>query len=174
MQGQIQVYTGDGKGKTTAAFGLAVRAAGTGMKVAVVQFLKARKTGEVKSVEGIANISVHRVNTSAKFSWDMTPDEIREMEQEMRSGFELVKKLASSGEYGLLVIDEGNHVLHKEYVTREEMQDFLRQRPESLEVVITGRNAPQWLIDMADLVTEMRCIKHPMDGGLPARKGIEF
>ncbi len=173
MEGLIQVYTGDGKGKTTAAFGLAIRAAGRGLKVAIVQFLKTDVTGELFSIEKIGEIKFIRVNTNSKFTWEMNDEELTALAAETKEGFNTARKLAQSNEYDLLIMDEFIHSIHKEYVEKEEVIRFLKNRPLGLEVVMTGRNAPDWLIEIADLVTEMKCIKHPMQEGVPARIGIE-
>jgi cob(I)alamin adenosyltransferase len=173
MQGLIQLYTGDGKGKSTAAFGLAIRAAGRGFNVAVLQFLKNRITGELISIEKLDNISVHRVNMSPKFTWDMNEEELAELYGESKRGLEHAKALAASGEYSVIILDEFIHTIVKGYVSKEDVLDFFATRPKNVELVLTGRNAPDWLIEAADLCTEMRCIKHPFEKGIPARKGIE-
>lgn len=172
-KGLIQVYTGDGKGKTTAAFGMAFRALGQGMKVKVVQFLKTDVTGELLAAKKFDNFSVTRVNTSPKFSWNMNPAEIEEMAAEIKSGYDEVCRVAMDASCDILILDEINHAIHKEFLTRDEIMHLLDMKPEGMELVLTGRNAPQWLIDRADLVTEMRCIKHPYTRGIGARVGIE-
>jgi cob(I)alamin adenosyltransferase len=173
MKGLIHVYTGHGKGKTTAAFGLALRAAGRGMRVAVVQFLKSQDTGEVIAARTIDNIDVFRVNTSTKFSWNMTPDEINVMMTETRDGFERVRELALSGRYALLILDEFVHVVNRQYVEKEEVLSLFEIRPPALELVLTGRDAPAWLVDAADVCSDIRCVKHPYQDGTTARLGIE-
>lgn len=173
MQGLIQLYTGDGKGKSTAAFGLAIRAAGRGFKVAVVQFLKSRITGELITLEKIDEISVTRVNHSPKFSWDMNAEELAELHKESKAGLELAIQMANSGDYSVIIMDEFIHTIVLGYVSKEEVLAFFENRPKDVELVLTGRNAPDWLIEAADLCTEMKAIKHPFEKGIPARKGIE-
>ncbi len=171
--GLLQVYTGDGKGKTTAAFGLAFRAYGRGFKVAVVQFMKTWITGEVQLAETLENFHVKRIDTSPKFTWEMNEAELEELRLEIRKGFEYVRNLVKENKYDLLVLDEINHIIIKEFVSKEEILEFIDSKPDTLEIVMTGRNAPDWLMEKADLVTEMKCIKHPFEKGIPARVGIE-
>ena len=171
--GLLQVYTGDGKGKTTAAFGLAFRAYGRGFKVAVVQFMKTWVTGEVQLAETLENFHIKRIDTSPKFTWEMNEAELEELRLEIRKGFDYVRNLVKENKYDLLVLDEINHIIIKEFVSKEEIIEFIDSKPDTLEIVMTGRNAPDWLIERADLVTEMKCIKHPFEKGIPARVGIE-
>lgn len=171
--GLLQVYTGDGKGKTTAAFGLAFRAYGRGFKVAVVQFMKTWITGEVQLAETLENFHIKRIDTSPKFTWEMNEAELEELRLEIRKGFEYVRNLVKENKYDLLVLDEINHIIIKEFVSKEEILEFIDSKPDTLEIVMTGRNAPDWLMEKADLVTEMKCIKHPFEKGIPARVGIE-
>ena len=171
--GLLQVYTGDGKGKTTAAFGLAFRAYGRGFKVAVVQFMKTWVTGEVQLAETLENFHIKRIDTSPKFTWEMNEAELDELRLEIRKGFDYVRNLVKENKYDLLVLDEINHIIIKEFVSKEEILEFIDSKPDTLEIVMTGRNAPDWLMEKADLVTEMKCIKHPFEKGIPARVGIE-
>lgn len=171
--GLLQVYTGDGKGKTTAAFGLAFRAYGRGFKVAVVQFMKTWVTGEVQLAETLENFHVKRIDTSPKFTWEMNEAELEELRLEIRKGFDYVRNMVKENKYDLLVLDEINHIIIKEFVSKEEILEFIDSKPDTLEIVMTGRNAPDWLMEKADLVTEMKCIKHPFEKGIPARVGIE-
>ena len=171
--GLLQVYTGDGKGKTTAAFGLAFRAYGRGFKVAVVQFMKTWVTGEVQLAETLENFHIKRIDTSPKFTWEMNEAELEELRLEIRKGFDYVRNMVKENKYDLLVLDEINHIIIKEFVSKEEILEFIDSKPDTLEIVMTGRNAPDWLMEKADLVTEMKCIKHPFEKGIPARVGIE-
>jgi ATP:corrinoid adenosyltransferase len=173
MTGLIQIYTGNGKGKTTAAFGLAIRANGRGFKVAIVQFLKSRDTGEVSFIRQNSNIDMFRVNTSEKFTWEMNPEELENVVAESRKGFEQIKSLTFSNKYDLIILDEIIHSINKEYIGKDELLAFFAERPKNVELVLTGRDAPEWLIEAADLCSEMRCIKHPYEKGIPARVGIE-
>lgn len=172
-KGLLQIYTGDGKGKTTAAFGMAFRAYGRGFKVGVVQFMKNRATGEVMLAEKLDGFFIKRLDTSSKFTWDMNEAELAELKIDIRKGFDFVTGLVREGKLDLLILDEFNHVIVKEYVTKEEVLALIDSKPNTMEMVMTGRNAPNWLMEKADLVTEMKCIKHPFDRGIPARVGIE-
>jgi cob(I)alamin adenosyltransferase len=175
MKGLIQVYTGDGKGKTTAAFGQAVRAAGRGFNVAIVQFFKARKTGELTTLANVENIHISRATTNTKFTWEMNQEELDALDKEIADGFKMIHEMMVSGKYDILIVDEFNHVLNRGHVSQEQMEAFLKDKPDTMELILTGRNAPVWMIEKADLVTEMRYIKHPMvDAGLNARRGIEY
>ena len=169
----IQVYTGNGKGKTTAAWGLALRAVGRGLEVAVVRFLKPAVSGEQIAGERLApQLSVFghtRPYDVCACQRDCPP-----VRDDSRENFRLAAELILSRRYALVVLDEINMVLHYGFVTREEMLDLLARAPEGTELVATGRYAPDWLLDAADLVTEMIEVKHPACDGAPARKGIEF
>jgi cob(I)alamin adenosyltransferase len=170
-RGRIIVNTGDGKGKTTAAFGTALRAAGHGQQVAIVQFLKGSwDYGEVAALQALANVYLRRVGSG--FTWEAEDPEVpRGLACE---AWDLCKDLAASDRYDLLVLDELNYAVTEGYVSVEEILGFLKSKPERLSVIITGRDAAPRLIDAADTVTEMRCIKHAFEGGTPARKGIEY
>jgi len=172
-RGLIQVYTGCGKGKTTAAWGQALRAVGRGWKVAVVQFLKPDESGEVKAAGRLsANLDVFG-RTSP---YDPRVDQRGSvtLRSESRRNLETAERLILSGEYDMVVLDEVNMVLHYGFVAEDEMLDLFRKRPAHTEIVLTGRYAPEWLIESADLVTEMVEIKHPARVGLKARKGVEY
>lgn len=171
-RGLVQVYTGSGKGKTTAAWGLVLREIGAGGKVAVVQFLKPQESSEVKAAKAIPNLSIYGKTRP----YDATVDQRQspELRDDSRRDFQIASVLITSGDYDMVVLDEINIVLEYGFVTREEMLDLLQRRQEQTEVVLTGRYAPDWLIEAADLVTEMKEIKHPANAGIKARKGIEY
>ncbi|MGC9358834.1 MAG: cob(I)yrinic acid a,c-diamide adenosyltransferase [Anaerolineae bacterium] len=171
-QGLLIVYTGDGKGKTTAALGLVLRAWGHGMRVCVVQFIKSARGrwGEVKAASKLG-ITWHTMGTG--FVWEPGDDE--QARQRALETWELAKEIIASGEYDLVVLDEFTYPLQYAWIKTGEVVDWLQQeRPSSVHVVITGRNAPEHLVAVADLVTEMRNVKHPFDEGVPAQKGIEL
>jgi cob(I)alamin adenosyltransferase len=172
-QGLIQVYTGDGKGKTTAAFGLALRAIGRGLRVTIVQFLKSDSTGEVLAAKTFENLTVIRVNTSTKFTWNMSATELEELTAETHEGYKKICQIAKEQRCDILILDEINHAINKEFISKNEMMHFFDSKPLEMEVVLTGRNAPDWLLEKADLVTEMKCIKHPYNNGIGSRVGIE-
>lgn len=173
MPGLVQVYTGNGKGKTTAAWGQALRAVGQGMRVAVVRFLKRNTSGEVKGSECLKPL-LSVFGESRPYDACLNQGESVQVREDDRRNFDTASDLILSGGYDMVVLDEINMVLFYEHVSREEMTDLLRRRPTGMDLVLTGRNAPQWLIDEADLVTEMREIKHPSYAGAEARKGIEY
>ena len=170
-QGLIIVNTGDGKGKTTAALGAALRAAGAGMKVSIIQFLKGSwKYGELESIKKIPDIEIHQMGTG--FTWEKESlDEDRALAQK---AWEKCKQAVLSGDYGMVVFDEINYVLGYGLLDEAEVVSFLRQRPPEVHIILTGRNAPAGIQETADLVTEMREIKHPFQKGIKAQRGIEY
>ncbi len=172
-KGLIIVHTGDGKGKSTAAYGLAIRAAGNKMKVFILQFMKGKwKTGERKSVESLSPwIEVEAIGDG--FTWDT-----KNPEQDRRTAAKawgIVEPRILSGDYQMVILDEINYVLDYGFLDKKVFLETLKNKPASVHVVCTGRNASKELIEMADLVTEMKCVKHPFgEQGIPAQKGIEF
>jgi len=172
-KGLIIVNTGNGKGKSTAAFGLALRAAGNKMNVFIMQFMKGKwKAGERKFLARLTP-EIEVIPMGDGFTWDtQNPDQDRAT---ARKAFEIAKEKLMSGKYQLVIFDEINYVLDYRFLPLEEFLQTLRDKPEMVHVACTGRNANEKLIAMADLVTEMRCIKHPFaEQGIPAQKGIEF
>lgn len=171
-KGLIQVYTGDGKGKTTAALGLALRAAGRGAKIAFVQFMKGSPVyGEIVSLALLAGVThVRTGRTQCIFKGDETEEDFAEA----RRGLKLAAEFMSSGEYDLVVLDEINVAVDFGLLTVEEVAAALDKKSEGTEVVLTGRRAPREFIDRAALVTEMREVKHPYRDGVQARAGVEF
>jgi cob(I)alamin adenosyltransferase len=170
MRGYLQVYTGNGKGKTTAAIGLAVRAAGAGLRVLFAQFVKGKRYSEIEALERFSDIiTVEQYGRSAFIEKEPAPEDI----EAAGKGLAAVRESLRSGEYRLVILDEANIALHYGLFTIEELLDAIRQRSPKCEVVVTGRNAPQALIDAADLVTEMKEIKHYYTDGVEARPGIE-
>lgn len=170
-KGRIIVHTGDGKGKTTAAFGAAMRASGHGLRVAVVQFIKGVwDYGEVRAVEGCSNIEVTRIGSG--FTWlAEDPSEPRALAQE---AWEVSREFAFSDRYDLLILDELNCAVAEGYVGVDEVLGLLAAKPDRLSIIITGRGAKSEIIDAADTATDMRCVKHAFAQGVPARKGIEY
>ena len=173
-KGYIQVYTGDGKGKTTAAIGLAVRGAGAGLHVVLSQFMKAMPTSEIKILDRIDNIDVLRYAESPKFVWDMTDEEKEHLGELMHRQFADTLKEAKKDKADIVIFDELLGAFHAGFISRQQIEDMIEDKPESVEYVITGRNAPEWLLDAANLVTEMTEMKHYMAEGVNGRKGIEF
>ncbi len=173
-KGYIQIYTGDGKGKTTASIGLAVRSVGAGMHVLISQFVKAIDTAELNILKNVDNITLKRYATSKKFSWDMDDDEKMQLTEEMKKQLHDTNECAQSGEYDLIVFDELLGAYHGGYITKNELLNLVANKPENCEYIITGRGAPDWLVEKADLVSSIEPVKHYMDAGIMARKGIEF
>ncbi len=172
-KGLIQVYTGDGKGKTTAALGLSVRAAGASHKVLIVQLLKAMDTSEIKILESIDNINIIRIATNKKFFFQMSDDEKNAYIDETNSGLANAIEKAIDEKFDVVIFDEMLVALEIGVVKKEQLEDIISNKPYSTEFVFTGRNAPKWLINKADLVTEMKMIKHYYDDGQKSRRGIE-
>lgn len=172
-RGIIQVYTGNGKGKTSAAWGQALRAVGRGRRVAVVRFMKPGVSGEVIAAgEFIPAIAVFGETSPHDPCVDQRNSPV--LREETRRNFAAASRAIGSGDYDLVVLDELNIVLHYEFLTSEDVLPVLAGRPPGMDVVITGRYAPDWLIRTADLVTEMVETKHPASVGAPPRAGIEF
>lgn len=173
MFGLVHIYCGDGKGKTTAAVGLAVRCAGRGNKVLLVQFLKSRDSGELYSLAKLPDIEVIRGKESKKFTFQMNEEEKHALLIEHNKMFEQVLEKIKNGGYSLLILDEVIGALNAKVFEMPKLIEFLRHKPENLEVVLTGRNPAPELVEIADYVSEMRKVKHPMDRGIMAREGIE-
>ena len=172
MPGLIHIYCGDGKGKTTAAVGLAVRAAGAGKHVVFTQFFKDGSSSEIKVLQGVENIQILHCNTVRGFWKRMTDEQKARASVDYTQLFSDVIRLAMDAD--LLVLDEIVSACNHGTIAEVAVTDFLRSKPEKLEVVLTGRNPSERLLRLADYVTQMQKIKHPYDRGIAARKGIEF
>ncbi|BAV65573.1 cob(I)yrinic acid a,c-diamide adenosyltransferase [Sphingobium cloacae] len=172
-KGLLIVHTGKGKGKTTAALGMVVRAIGHGRKVGVVQFVKGAMTTGEKVVFDAFPQNVAFKPMGEGFTWD-TQDRARDMAV-AREAWEEVKRMIADPSYDMVLADELNIVLRYDYLPLDEVLETLAARPEMKHVIVTGRNAPQALIDMADLATEMTLLKHPFrEQGVKAQAGIEY
>lgn len=171
-KGLILVNTGDGKGKSTAAFGTAIRALGRGYKVAMVQFIKGKwKTGEEKSFKRFGKQFRHFVMGQG-FTWDT-----KNLDQDVKSArkaWEKCKELLHDKVHQLVIFDEINYVMKYNFLPAAEVAEELKKKPAMKHVILTGGGAPQEIIDVADLVTEMKCIKHPYHKGIKAQPGIEY
>lgn len=174
QQGLVHIYCGDGKGKTSAAVGLAVRAAGHGMKVLVVRFLKTENSGEVEVMRSIPGITVTPCDRTFGFVFRMTEDQKKEAALYYQSRFDMAAQEAVQGQYDLLILDEILASCNYGMVQEQSVTEFLKNRPESLEVVLTGREPSENLLELADYVSEICMRKHPYQKGIPARLGIEF
>ena len=171
-KGLVIVHTGKGKGKSTAAMGLAIRAIGNGMKVGIVQFVKGVwETGERGVLDKFPDlVSIKAMGDG--FTWE-TQDRERDIKA-AETAWAASKEMIASGDYKMVILDELNIVLRYDYVPLDDVIETLKSKPKDLHVVITGRNAKDDLIEVADLVTEMTLIKHPFRGGVKAQVGIEF
>ena len=169
--GLVQVYTGNGKGKTTAALGLAMRALGCGLSVAMVQFMKPDQgSGEYVMSKKLKNFTL----LPCGLQHLVDPRNITDGDRKAaREALLTVKELLYSGKYDLFIIDEINVAMGWKLVDTKEVIDILEGRPKNVEIVLTGRYVPNEIIEMADLVTEMRMVKHPYEKGIGPRKGIE-
>lgn len=172
--GMLHIYCGDGKGKTTAAVGLAVRAAGSGMRVHIVQLLKGGKTSELEALKRIPGITVNRSNKNYGFTFKMserTMDQVKICHDRLlKDAEEKMKK----GDVDMLIIDEFNAAYEYELLNRTLADRLVLEKPDHVEMILTGRNPMQKFLDIADYVSEIHMIKHPYTKGITARKGIEF
>lgn len=168
--GKIHIYTGNGKGKTTAALGLSLRALCAGKKVFFGQFVKGMDYSELIAGEYLPGFEIRQFGRDCFIYNDPTPEDIAAAKE----GLNACKMILKDGDYDLVVLDELNIALYYKLFTLDEVIDMLNSKAAKTEVVITGRYAPDELIEMADLVTEMKEIKHYYQAGLEARKGIEF
>jgi cob(I)alamin adenosyltransferase len=178
-RGLVQIYTGDGKGKTTAALGAAVRAVGHGLRVCFIQFMKgSQEVGEFKAAQRLAPELQFATYGRAEFDTDdpdwwkkaPTSEDLQAAAQAFRHACECV----NSGERDVVVMDEISHALGRKLITVDEVLELLAQRPAHVEVILTGRQFPPELVEVADLVTEMREIKHWYRQEMPPRRGIEY
>lgn len=172
--GLIHVYCGNGKGKTTCALGLALRAAGAKMNVVIIQFLKGSDTSELLSLKNIPQISVLRNTQDFGFVNSMTPQQLEEVKQMHNDNLNIALRLIETEKCDLLILDELTYVYDMKLIDTEKIDSLINNKPENLELVITGRNPSSVFIDNADYITEMKALKHPFDKGIHARKGIEF
>ncbi|MCG6974587.1 MAG: cob(I)yrinic acid a,c-diamide adenosyltransferase [Desulfobacterales bacterium] len=170
MKGYIQVYTGNGKGKTTAALGLAVRAAGAGLKVYIAQFIKMGEYSEIKALERFKDLITVEQFGKGRFIKGTPSDSDIEGAQ---AGIKKVKQILSSGQHHVVILEEANVAVTLGLLTVDDLIEIMIEKPENAELVITGRGADPRVIDKADLVTEMKEIKHYFQKGVAARIGIE-
>lgn len=173
-KGCIHIYCGDGKGKTSAAIGLALRAAGRGRKILIVRFLKTDDSGEVPVLGRIPGIRVMPCERTFGFASRMSPEQKKEAADYYSSRFAWACREAEEGDYDMLLLDEILAACRYGLVREAEVVHFLQNRPEKLETVLTGRDPSAALVDLADYVSEIRMQKHPFTRGVGAREGIEY
>lgn len=169
--GLTQVYTGKGKGKTTAAFGVALRAIGRGLKVYMIQFIKGGfDYGELYIVDSLSNFKLAAFGRGKFIKGSPTEADL----EQAREAFQTAREVVNGGEYDVVILDEINVALYLGLVQIDDVIDLIKGKPRHVELILTGRYAPQEILDLADLVTEMREIKHPFNKGVLARRGIEY
>ena len=170
----IHIYCGGGKGKTTCAFGLALRAAGRGRKVVIAQFLKSGDSGERDAIAHVPGVTLLPAPEQVKFTFLMNEEEKAACAEQLKRTLEQVAAQVKAGECGLAVLDECCAAVSTGLLPLADVLAFLDGAPEDLEVVITGRDPDPALVERADYITEMKKIRHPFDKGVAARKGIEW
>ncbi|WP_010238459.1 cob(I)yrinic acid a,c-diamide adenosyltransferase [Clostridium arbusti] len=174
-KGYIQVYTGNGKGKTTAAVGLGVRAAGDGYSVFMVQFLKSGSTGELESIKKLApNFKIFRFEKKRGFFWNLNDSEKSELKTEIQDAYNFCVDTLKNNRCDILIMDEIMGALSNELVSKDQLLSLIEYKPDNMELILTGRNVPEEIANKADLITEMKEIKHYFSKGVPAREGIEY
>ena len=170
-KGFVHIYTGSGKGKTTTALGLGLRAVGAGLKVHIIQFMKGRRYSEIDAVKNLPNFKISQYGRD-EFVNKEKPEKIDiDLAQK---GLAYAKDVIKSGKYDVVILDEINVAVDYKLIPLEEVLNLIKEKPEKLELVLTGRYAHPELIKISDLVTEMLEIKHPYQKGINCRKGIDF
>ena len=170
----IHLYCGDGKGKTTAAAGLALRAAGNGMHVLFVQFLKGRESGERKMLEKIPEVTVMGGNLGEKFTFQMTREEREQASYRNVLLLDSAFRRAGEEKAELLILDEAVTAVERDIIPSGMLRDGIERYRHAFEIVLTGSVPEEWMVEAADYVTDMEKIRHPYDRGIAARKGIEY
>jgi cob(I)alamin adenosyltransferase len=186
-KGLVHVYTGDGKGKTSAAIGLGLRASGQGLTVYMIQFLKGGGfSGEVASSAKLGNFTIKQFGKECPYSERMKKGEIecgnckdcfltrKEEKEKVDEALDLAEKISSTGKYDVLILDEINNTLARKLASITRMKNIIKNRKPHVEIILTGRNAPNDLIELADYVTNLKRIKHPFTKGMRARYGIDY
>lgn len=170
-KGLVHVYTGAGKGKTTAALGLGLRAVGAGLKVHMIQFMKGRKYSEIDAIKNLPNFTISQYGRD-EFVNKEKPEKI-DIEL-AKKGLTYAKEIIKSGKYDVVILDEINVALDYKLISLEDVFKLIKEKPEKLELVLTGRYAHPEIVKLSDVVTEMLEIKHPYQKGVICRKGIDF
>lgn len=174
-KGLVQIYTGEGKGKTTAAIGQGIRAFGRGKTVYMVQFLKSRETGELMALKEFEpSFRVFRFEKERGFIWNLSKEEIEELKVEIAKALNFVRDTFSKNSCDVLILDEIMAVIGNGLVNINDIVEIIKSKPENLELILTGRNAPKELIEVSDYVSRIDCVKHPFKKGIAAREGIEY
>jgi cob(I)alamin adenosyltransferase len=174
QKGLVHIYCGEGKGKTTAAVGLSTRAAGSGLKVLFVQFLKDGRSGELRTLATVPGVTILKGVPVRGFLREQDHETVARTAREHLTRFEDAVRLVSDGSFDLVVFDEAMAAISLGLLPLDEVADFLDRRPAGLEVVLTGRDPARALLDRADYISEIRCVRHPYQKGIEARRGIEW
>ena len=169
--GLVQVYTGNGKGKTTAAIGQAIRACGHGLKVFMIQFMKGREYGELKLARGMKNFTIEQYGLDTFVEKNNPTEEDLELAQ---NGLERARQVIMSGNYDIVILDEINVAIDYGLIKLDAVINLIKNKPKGVELILTGRYAPREIIRIADLVSEIKEVKHHYTKGIKARKGIEY
>jgi cob(I)alamin adenosyltransferase len=174
-RGYVQVYTGNGKGKTTAALGQAIRAAGNGLKVYMLQFLKTDQTGELEIAQLLADhFQIFRFESKKDFFWKLSDEEKLVLKTEIDTAYSFAMDVIKNNRCDVFILDEIMAVIKNGLLTQQQVIELIDNKPMHMELILTGRNLPDVICDKADLVTEMKPIKHYMQKGVCARQGIEY
>lgn len=174
-KGLVQIYCGNGKGKTTAAIGLGIRAIGNKLKVIMIQFLKNDNTGECMTLKTLEpQFKVFHFEKKRGFTWTLTEEEKTELKNEIKMAMKFAKKVMDTGECDILILDEVLGAVAGGFLTAEELCELIDDKPEHVELVLTGRNAFEGVVSRADYISQIDAVKHPMKKGIDARKGIEY
>ncbi len=171
--GLVHIYCGEGKGKTTAAMGLALRAIGHGLRVVIVQFLKDGQSGELMALEQFPQITIFAGKSTRAFSFHMTDEERAACKLEHDANLMNAIRLCESGSCDILILDEAVGAYQKKLLAQDLLLNFIENRPPNIEILLTGRNPDEKLCSLADYISEIKKIKHPFDRGIRARFGIE-
>lgn len=173
--GLIHIYTGEGKGKTTSSIGLILRALANDKKVKVIQFLKGRISSEYKILNTFSDkFKLYTFEKNRGFTWELNSEQLDELKNEIKEAFSFGSEIMKDKQCDLLVLDELMAAINSNFIEVKDVVKALKQKNEGIEVVMTGRNAPKELIEIADYVSNIQCIKHPFEKGTNARQGIEF
>jgi len=174
-RGYIQVYTGNGKGKTTAAVGQAVRSVGNGLKVYMLQFLKADETGELEIAKLLGDkFRIFRFESKKGFTWNLNDEEKAILQTEVNTAYNFAMEVVNMNTCDVFILDEIMAIVSNKLLTEAQVIDLIDNKPINMELILTGRNVPKSIMEKADLVTEMKMLKHYIDKGVYAREGIEF
>ena len=174
-RGMVQVYTGNGKGKTTAAIGQGIRCVGRGLKVYMIQFLKSGETGELKICNQLGDcFQIFRFEKPRGFFWKLKEEEKKALKEEIEKAFAFAEQIVNKKQCDVLILDEIMGAMSNQMIKIEKVCALIKSKPAHMELILTGRNVPQEILELADYVSDIQAIKHPIDSGVAARKGIEY